>query len=396
MSTQTALSILFTHTQPQQGFRLLELPPDLEELLTSKDAPLLELKSPSFALAQAVKDPSAQEYVNLCTPTKTYRIRQVHSSNSIHIIQPSHGEISQEDIKVVEEEAGEGGGLNLPDEAVTAIAKCGSTLELHVPEGGFSAIKFLEKALRLYDPRSGDDDGDMTMGENASEGVLSVTQHRELRDQVCADIPVSAAQCEAGWLELCAFVYGKQEVSCWRPSARMRLNVWKRFVEGALLQGIDLEKQFLVGDLWKSVLDDDSDPPFPRPLLEALVRRLCTEDERPPLSEEIKWASFDKMQCIQWVGEICLAATAPMASSAVGRSDFLRVWKDCLPESWRNDATLSKLPEGSYQSPDPSAMFFVESSQRKQTSKVPATGAAAAKAKTTRNWHELLKNQTRR
>lgn len=40
MSTQNARSILFTHTHPQQGFRLLELTPELEELLTSKDAPV--------------------------------------------------------------------------------------------------------------------------------------------------------------------------------------------------------------------------------------------------------------------------------------------------------------------------------------------------------------------
>jgi len=39
MATQNAPSILFTNTQPQQGFRLLEIPPELEELLTSKDAP---------------------------------------------------------------------------------------------------------------------------------------------------------------------------------------------------------------------------------------------------------------------------------------------------------------------------------------------------------------------
>lgn len=61
-------------------------------------------------------------------------------------------------------------------------------------------------------------------------------------------------------------------------------------MEGAILQGIDLEKQFLVGDLWKSVLDDDDTlaPPFPRQLLEAIVRRLCAADQRPPLVDEIK------------------------------------------------------------------------------------------------------------
>jgi hypothetical protein len=60
-------------------------------------------------------------------------------------------------------------------------------------------------------------------------------------------------------------------------------------MEGAILQGIDLEKQFLVGDLWKSVLDeDDTEPPFPRALLEAVARRLCVADERPSLADEIK------------------------------------------------------------------------------------------------------------
>lgn len=40
MSTQDSRSILFTNTSPQQGFRLLELTPELEQLLMSKDAPV--------------------------------------------------------------------------------------------------------------------------------------------------------------------------------------------------------------------------------------------------------------------------------------------------------------------------------------------------------------------
>lgn len=39
MSTQAAQSILFTHTSPQQGFKLLELPPELVEALSSKEPP---------------------------------------------------------------------------------------------------------------------------------------------------------------------------------------------------------------------------------------------------------------------------------------------------------------------------------------------------------------------
>lgn len=129
------------------------------------------------------------------------------------------------------------------------------------------------------------------MGGSAdSTGPLGSNEMRTARENLCQDIPVSTAQCEQGWMELCAFVDGAEEVACWRPSARSRLAVWKRLVEGAVLQGIDLEKQFLVGELWKSVLDDDEEmePPFPRALLEAVVRHICIADERPSLSDDIK------------------------------------------------------------------------------------------------------------
>ncbi|KAJ5740322.1 hypothetical protein N7493_000194 [Penicillium malachiteum] len=395
MATQDTRAILLTHTYPQQGFRLLELTPELDALLSSADAPVLELKSPSNALAKAVPDVSGQEYVNLCTPTKTYRIRQVQSSNSLHLLRPSAGRISRADIKVVEEEAGESGALNLPDDSVSAIAKCGSTLELHTPPDGFSAVPFLEKSLRLYDRRSEDVDEDVMMEESDAIEDMGATGMQKVREQICADVPVSAEQCEQGWVDICAFVDAKSGLTGWRPSARMRLNVWKRILDGTILQGIDLEKQFLVEDLWKSVLDDDESEPFPRGLLEAVVRKLCTADERPALPDAIKWASLERVECSSWVGETYLAVTAPTASSAIGRSEFLQAWKDCLPESWRGEASLSKLQNGVYQSPDPTTIFFVEPSQRQQVAKAAAGSAAAAKAKPTRNWHELLKTQKR-
>lgn len=33
-----------------------------------------------------------------------------------------------------------------------------------------------------------------------------------------------------------------------------------------------------------------------------------------------------------------------MADTAIGRSEFLAAWKDHLPESWRDEVALSKLP----------------------------------------------------
>lgn len=52
---------------------------------------------------------------------------------------------------------------------------------------------------------------------------------------------------------------------------------------------------------------------------------------------------MDKDVCIKWIGETYLEATAPTEKHAIGRSEFLNAWKDLLPETWRNAASLSKL-----------------------------------------------------
>ena len=230
-------------------------------------------------------DPETREYVNLCTPNQTYRIRQVQSSNSIHIFQPSDGGIQRGDINMV----GEDDEMNLV-ETVTSVAKCGSTLELHVPPGGFSAIPLLEKSLKLYDQLSTDGDVDMDVGSMEIEPE----RKRAIISDYFADIPVSRAECERAWFELCGFVSrdsSTDQVACWRPSSKVKLDVWKKMVDGAVLQGIDLGKQFLAQDLWRSLLDDGIEP-FPQALFEAVLKRVCeAEDGQNQLS------AFSNVEC---------------------------------------------------------------------------------------------------
>ncbi|KAL5003276.1 hypothetical protein BDV10DRAFT_201133 [Aspergillus recurvatus] len=376
MSTQSTPSILLTHQSPQRGFRLLELPPELAELLSSDDPPTLELKSPAPSTTNT-STASTSEYVNLCTATQTYSIRQVQSSNSLHILRSSNGvSVRKDDLKIV---AGNGNGdgdgenvdMNMDMDAdaegdkgqdlnlnvkgtVTSIAKCASMLELHKPTDGFSAMPFLEKLVRVFDQGAWED---MSGGQNEDEdipGSKATKKTGEILDRIFADVPVSRTQCEREWIEMCAFVLlqptaTEEEApasSCWRPSAEMRLDVWKRVVEGAVLQGIDLEKQFLVTDLWKSVLDDDGAAPFPRPLFEAVVRRVCELGDGlgwAALSER-KWAGIEKEACVRWVGETYLEAMATGSACAVGESEFLNAWKDRLPEAWREDVSITILP----------------------------------------------------
>ncbi|KAL4909301.1 hypothetical protein BDW74DRAFT_79852 [Aspergillus multicolor] len=422
MSTQSTPSILFTNRSRQQGFRLLELPPELAELLSSENPPTLELKSPA---PSNTANGAGSEYVNLCTDTQTYSIRQVQSSNSLHILTPSSGTgVRRDDLKIVaggadgdnnadgedvdmDADSGNEQGLNLNVEGtVTSIAKCGSTLELHKPAEGFSAVPFLNKLVRVFDGATWEDMNGARIQDDVITGKEATEVTRTTLDRVFADVPVARTQCEREWVEMCAFALpsasgteGQAPSSmCWRPSAETIQDVWKRIVEGAVLQGIDLGKQFLVSDLWKSVLDDDGVAPFPRPLFEAVIRRireLADGAERVALSE-MKWASIEKGTCVRWVGETYLEAKAAGSASAVGESEFLNAWKDQLPELWREDVSIAVLPNKCYMQPEPKTICFATEADRQKAKKnLPSDTTAATAAKKTRNWHELFRNQKR-
>ncbi|KAL3706509.1 hypothetical protein TMatcc_007521 [Talaromyces marneffei ATCC 18224] len=411
MSTQAARSIRFTHNSPQQAFRLVELTPDLLELISSPNAPTLHLKSP------ATDDPTGSEnntaYVNLCTPTKTFRIRQVQSSNSIHIIKPSDGQNKVITLSKRQKHDGEDeNDTEIAPETVTAIAKCGSTLELQglSNEESFALAKsMLARILRVWDEGMtfDNDDEDVDMDGGEATELLPMNRNMLVKKAVIGDLPFADTQCQKAWIELCAFVPGNYkspsgERPAFQPSATVKLGIWKRILEGCILQNIDVEKQFLVGDLWKAVLGDEDDDDherektMSRSLFDVVVKRLAERSGENGIdgAAELKWSNLDKDVCIKWIGETYLEATAPTEKRAIGQSEFLNAWKDLLPETWRTEALLSNLPEASYKRPDPVSIYFVPESER-ENAKKEAQGAAGSgiKVKNSRNWHERFKGQ---
>ncbi|EED18171.1 sister chromatid cohesion protein Dcc1, putative [Talaromyces stipitatus ATCC 10500] len=402
MSTQSARSIRLTHSSPQQAFRLLELTPEILELISSPNAPTLYLKSPGTDDPSiTTTGPENNAYVNLCTPTKTFRIRQVQSSNSVHVIKPSDGQ--NEVIPLLKRHGDTNKAMNTP-ETVTAIAKCGSTLELHGladDESFASAKNMLARMLTVWGGETSfnnDDEGDVDMDDSE----LSTKRMMTVKKSVIDDLPFADTQCRKAWIEICAFVpdnYNGEDRPVFRPSATVRLDIWKRILEGCILQNIDMEKQFLVHDVWKAILrdvDDESEERIPRSLFDAIVRRLAEQsgDLGDENDSRLKWSNIDKEVCIKWIGETYLEATAPTEKRAIGRSEFLNAWKDLLPETWRDETLLSNLPEASYKHPDPVSIHFVAEPERENVKKEGQDSAGSgAKAKNSRNWHERFKSQ---
>ena len=246
------------------------------------DSGRLQLKSSRQSIASTGSASSSSDFVNLCTPTQTYFLRQVHSSNSIFIIQPS---ISTTSVQ---------GNANASEKektkdavGITALGQCKYTLEVQpLRDKDAQLRKAFCRAVRVYseedaevDIDSGTDMMDADYGHGTSAESAAIA-----RERVFADIPFSHAECMQSWVTHCAFVHGSNQekgggACCYRPTAELKLSVWSKILDASVSEGLDLEKQFLVRDLWMAALGEDAEKPmFPMSLFDAVVRRVMDAD----------------------------------------------------------------------------------------------------------------------
>uniref|UniRef100_A0A1Y1N951 Uncharacterized protein n=1 Tax=Photinus pyralis TaxID=7054 RepID=A0A1Y1N951_PHOPY len=88
MSSQSQ-GIRLIHNPDSSGYRLLELPPDLVNLLESDTAPVLTLESSDSSTV-------------LRTPSKTYNIRQKNTSNGLFLLAPhSPSDLPDQELAVI-------------------------------------------------------------------------------------------------------------------------------------------------------------------------------------------------------------------------------------------------------------------------------------------------------
>ncbi|KAM0503190.1 hypothetical protein ACHAP8_003232 [Fusarium lateritium] len=82
MSSQSG-GVPLQHNPSSTNYRLIELPPDLQNILEAEDAPVLSIES---------SDTSAV----IITPNKTYALRQKNTSNALMLISPMSSSSSDE------------------------------------------------------------------------------------------------------------------------------------------------------------------------------------------------------------------------------------------------------------------------------------------------------------
>jgi sister chromatid cohesion protein DCC1 len=266
----------------------------------------------------------------LCTENKTFQIRQVQTSNSLYIVQP----VETED---------ENGVSTM---GICAIATCPATLELSIMKAA-SADLYLRNLLVEWE----------------DEHKPMLVDNKSIRD-VYADVPLSNAEIQLAWTNLCAF---ELEDTAYKPSPHLLNKAWKAVILAAAAEKGGFETAALLPSFWHSVADEEN---LPEELFDAIRLRIRVGEPEAP------------KETASWLAGIILEDTS---KEEIDRSDFLTSWKDSLPETWRSEASLDLIKPFTNQS-DPTTISL----KSKAVVKTDTTGITAPSA-AARKWHERLK-----
>ncbi|MCJ1384555.1 hypothetical protein MMC17_007672 [Xylographa soralifera] len=346
MSSQDDSGISFGISNDQQNFRLLELPPPLLELITSEHPPSLYLKSEQpNSVASSAPAPTAV----ICIHDQTFEVRQVQSSNILYIIQPFATSSGNE----VESPSLSG---------VTSIGQFKALLELvHVQT---QPVQFLRNAIPIYNEK------------RSFVDIHQPTREIKSKQALLADAPFSTSEFEAAWTELCAF---EIEDEAWRPSASQLEEIWASFLTATTIRGIDVTKTFQYIDRILTVEEDCWNEAMPH----AILRRLSSDHENTMEG----WVLIDRSKCVEWVGRVYLEVLCRGNKRAP--PNFLQLWRDHLPERWREDAKLDLLQAFFTDLGNGAIVFKGRSSTT--TNRGGRAPAASTASKSKSKWHEKFK-----
>ncbi|KAK3174333.1 hypothetical protein OEA41_001577 [Lepraria neglecta] len=329
----------------------------------------------SLTLKSATPNSSSQTSANavLCTDNQTYQVRQVQSSNSVYVLQPS--ETSPED------------GF-IPTIGLSAIAQCTATLEL-IPEPA-SAIPFLKQTVPVY---SGPEGG--TQSPTASAPLEKKNRHAILERA-----PLSLGEFNKACEELCVFEVDGQ---AWLPTASMLANVWKSIISGATVRSINLGGSFSIATLSRIVEEDGHLTALFRAVMDRLssndvdlmddCKLVLTESAPSASLTEFVDAALSREKAVPWVGLVLLQShrtSTEVVLLGLEKPRYDGRIEGILPQSCTRKK-FAKRQQGKYSQPGNGRIVFDESGGSAIASSTPAKSGGI----NARKWHEKFKNARR-
>lgn len=248
-------------------------------------------------------------YAVLCTDDCTFQVRQVQTSNSVFIMQPTEKQLRSKDNTV-------------PTASLCAIAQCPSLLEL-IPTTPPS-IAFLRQKLPVYN------------GEQSDDFPPKPTEKLNPWDKVskCGileDAALSTGEFDHAWQEICAFEYGS---ASWIPTPSVLIKVWEAIFVAASVRSLKLDESFSVSAI-ASMVEELFQPGA---LVVAVLSRVSAGES---VSSD-GYARLDRERCVSWIGAVLLESLP----GAMLVTDFVKQWQDQLPEVWREHASLEAIKVG--------------------------------------------------
>ena len=221
--------------------------------------------------------------------------------------------------------------LASPSSAITAIAKVDTMLELFPISHDVKPM--LERLLPLYEaPETC----------TAEEAILRFLSHStpESKSALFSEIPAPDSQSEQAWRDLLAF---ELQGRCARPSALTALSVWQSIVNYTTLDRLHLAGYVK----FKALIQNEQASLVHERVAEALLFYL--QDRALPNTTAHSML-LDRSRTVSWTGVTLLQTRSenPDSKPRLLKYNFISQWQDLLPETWREDATLDKLPETCY------------------------------------------------
>jgi hypothetical protein len=201
----------------------------------------------------------------LCTESKTFELRQVQTSNSVHILRPHYAPTEE-------------GGL--PVEGLAAIAQCGSILE--AAPSLVRPHEYLKDALPIW--RNGEDPKNQSIQRGKQE--------------IFSNLPCSNAELQRAWDETIAF---EADGCSLRPGLKDLLSLWRNIMNTATADGFDWSdptfRPSTLDSLYESLHDYDETSQVLRELFDALLARLGGKEHRDAMDVDCEFSKFKFKSC---------------------------------------------------------------------------------------------------
>jgi sister chromatid cohesion protein DCC1 len=316
-------------------------------------------------------------------------VRQVSTSNSVYIIEPRTAQPVPPDHDNDNNDTSMASINTLPhpSSSITAIAKIDTMLEL-IPVSP-DAQTLLERMLPIYHATP-------LLSPDEALSQFQLQSAPRSKPALLAELVAPDGPAEQAWRALLAFEF---QGRCARPAASTALAVWQSLVHDAALERVNLAAASPV-DLLRffdpeQAASSSSSSPIDAPVGEAILRHLEVGDSAS-ISSMTRSTRLDRVKVVGWVGLTLLQAKTelPGSEQPFRTADFVSQWRDLLPEEWRGDVGLEKLPEGRYTVVG--EHIIVGGGADASGLERPQLPAASGEAKSTagkRKWHDKFKAQ---